>query len=372
MNIGRNAPCWCNSGRKYKRCHLGRDEQNPIPKWDQWDNFRKSLESKLCLSPLQWHDQCESRIAKSHTVPKSTSLRRIARKGHVYSILPDPQEIEKGSGTVSPRLIGVNKASTFPGFCSLHDNAIFSPLEKREFSGAVEQGFLIAYRALTRELYSKRAATEVLKTLRQVDRGKTLTEQIRIQTLVNSLESGTDIALRSTEYYKRIFDEMLVNGNYSGVEGYVIEFDDAPTVLCSGAIFPVQDFDGVELQELGHPDRIPELLCFSSFFSKERQGVMAFSWLSQQGDSSRRLIDSLKQIPDLFITEALLRFIFEYCENLHISPTWWESISHRSRVALIERLNLAGDLVTDRAGALRMDNLVLCQPWAIANRYDIA
>jgi uncharacterized protein YecA (UPF0149 family) len=23
--IGRNDPCWCGSGKKYKKCHLGRD-----------------------------------------------------------------------------------------------------------------------------------------------------------------------------------------------------------------------------------------------------------------------------------------------------------------------------------------------------------
>ena len=371
MNIGRNAACWCNSGNKYKRCHLDRDKQNPIPKWDKWDKFNRSLESKICLSPTQWHGECESGISRSHTVPKSSSLRRIAQDGHVYSLVPNPLEIEKNSGFINPQLIGVNRASTFPGFCSRHDNDIFSPLETQGFSGAADQCFLIAYRALAREMYTKRAASQFIDTLRQADRGKILEEQISIQTLMNSLASGTAVAVRTTEYYKAIFDEMLVTHGYSNIEGYVIEFDDAPAVMCSGAIFPVQDFNGVELQELGHPDKIPDLLCFSSFYSKEQQGVMAFSWLSQHSLSCRRLIDSLKVIPDESITEALLRFIFESCENLHISPTWWENIPHRSRTAFIERFNAAGDLLTDRAGALRMDGQMSCQPWPIVSRYDI-
>ena len=25
--LGRNEPCWCGSGRKYKRCHLDRDRE---------------------------------------------------------------------------------------------------------------------------------------------------------------------------------------------------------------------------------------------------------------------------------------------------------------------------------------------------------
>lgn len=26
LKIGRNEPCWCGSGKKYKRCHLREDE----------------------------------------------------------------------------------------------------------------------------------------------------------------------------------------------------------------------------------------------------------------------------------------------------------------------------------------------------------
>jgi uncharacterized protein YecA (UPF0149 family) len=26
-NLGRNDPCWCGSGRKYKNCHLREDEK---------------------------------------------------------------------------------------------------------------------------------------------------------------------------------------------------------------------------------------------------------------------------------------------------------------------------------------------------------
>jgi len=27
--VGRNDPCWCGSGKKYKKCHLNEDEKNP-------------------------------------------------------------------------------------------------------------------------------------------------------------------------------------------------------------------------------------------------------------------------------------------------------------------------------------------------------
>lgn len=34
--LGRNQPCWCGSGRKYKTCHLGRPVQVPLPERVDW------------------------------------------------------------------------------------------------------------------------------------------------------------------------------------------------------------------------------------------------------------------------------------------------------------------------------------------------
>lgn len=44
---GRNAPCWCGSGRKYKKCHLAEDEKREaeeniptLPRKDYFDPIR--------------------------------------------------------------------------------------------------------------------------------------------------------------------------------------------------------------------------------------------------------------------------------------------------------------------------------------------
>ncbi len=34
--MGRNAPCWCGSGRKFKQCHRGRSERAPLPERAGW------------------------------------------------------------------------------------------------------------------------------------------------------------------------------------------------------------------------------------------------------------------------------------------------------------------------------------------------
>ena len=49
--LGRNAPCWCGSGKKYKKCHLGADEKaeverssRPVPRArEYWELMRSTL-----------------------------------------------------------------------------------------------------------------------------------------------------------------------------------------------------------------------------------------------------------------------------------------------------------------------------------------
>ena len=36
VTLGRNEPCWCGSGRKFKQCHLGRPEPLPLPDRVEW------------------------------------------------------------------------------------------------------------------------------------------------------------------------------------------------------------------------------------------------------------------------------------------------------------------------------------------------
>ena len=33
QKVGRNEPCWCGSGRKYKKCHLIEDEKKMAKKY---------------------------------------------------------------------------------------------------------------------------------------------------------------------------------------------------------------------------------------------------------------------------------------------------------------------------------------------------
>ncbi len=154
--LGRNDQCWCGSGLKYKKCHMARERQEPVNIWEVAGEHNKLFGTKDCLAPDAMKVDCSGAIVKAHTVPRSGSLQQIARNGHVYSFIPTLGNIIKGKGRLQPRLVHINVASTFTGFCSTHDDGIFSKIEKQAFVGSQEQCFLLAYRGLARELYTKK------------------------------------------------------------------------------------------------------------------------------------------------------------------------------------------------------------------------
>ena len=196
--LGRNDPCWCESGKKYKRCHLGRESQPPLDLWEVSKTFNKAVSKKMCMVPSTWRKDCVNTTSQSHTVPKSGSLRRIARDGHVYSLILRLEAQRKPEGKFVPRLLGINRASTFTGFCSKHDNNIFQPLEKSKFTGTQEQCFLLGYRALAREIYTKKAANspELSDIRHNMDIGMSLREQRMLQEVTRDMEVGLSVGLK--------------------------------------------------------------------------------------------------------------------------------------------------------------------------------
>ena len=105
---GRNEPCWCGSGIKYKKCHLNKKDLSPDI-WGADKALRKDFSRKTCLIPKEHKIPCDGVIVKAHTIPKSGSLTQISRNGHVYGYRPSVIEIKKAHGVpFHPQLIGIN------------------------------------------------------------------------------------------------------------------------------------------------------------------------------------------------------------------------------------------------------------------------
>src|SRR4051794_9621851 len=86
-HMGRNELCWCGSGEKYKRCHLGRDRAPEPTTQEILDQQGRVLDRKVCLHADAGPTTC-SKVIQAHTLQRS-ELSKIARSGKVYGFKGD-------------------------------------------------------------------------------------------------------------------------------------------------------------------------------------------------------------------------------------------------------------------------------------------
>ena len=324
--LGRNDKCWCGSQKKFKRCHLNRAALRPLGKEEVYERFQRLYEEGDCLHPNASTSTCEGKIIKAHTIQRNGGLNRIARDGHVYTLLKDGPMFDKtrwdpGSG---PNRIGTRKASTFTGFCVRHDNELFAPLEKVPFDGSPLQVVLLAYRAICYELYMKERDLAGSELRREADRGRPPHIQVAMWESNSLHESGVQKAIRECDRLKSLYDQILFEEDFDGLGYYVIEFGKSPEVMCSATSQATHDFQGNRIHALGHLNIPASWLAFS-LIATDDGGAAVFSWLADH-KKSRDVIRTLHELPDSAIPDAIIRFMFEFFENTYFSPGWWDGL----------------------------------------------
>lgn len=344
---GRNEPCWCGSGKKYKRCHLNRQNQSPVPTWSAAKAFKAAHSQCLCLAPQNLPSACSGKIVKAHTVPRSGSLERIAKDGHVYGWpFPDLNKMANYHGVPQPKLIGVKAASTFTGFCAAHDNAIFKPIENEKITFSVEQCFLLGYRALAYERYMKDAQANSINIIRDIDKGRSPNQQISHQGEVALYEYGVTAGQDDMAQDKCLYDNVLTSKDYSAMRSYIVKFEKAPTIMCSGRLAPIYDFTGALLQDGCDPNVKLRHLSLNSFAAGDG-GAVVFTWLADSDNVCIPFARSLHATDCTKLADALTRMMFENLQNIYWSPTWWDDLSKDSKAALINRFADATDLTKE-------------------------
>ena len=339
--LGRNDLCWCESGKKYKRCHEGREREEPVKAHVAAKDFRKEYSRSECQVPASMKLECEGKIVRAHTVPRSSSLNRIARNGHVLGTATNLQRLIASEGAMTVHLQGVKKATTFKGFCTRHDREIFAPIEVDTFQSTPEQLFLLLYRAHARERYTKRAQVRHSEQhLPSADKGRPVDAQVATQTMGKEMRIGATLGAADAEHNHARYEETLLARDFSKLIGYVIEFEQPPDVMASYCTFPDFDFTGGRLQDLGDYETPMEAVSITLWSSDDR-GFAVLSALPENRRPVDALLDSLALIPSDRLADALLRLVFSGCEDTVIKPDWWEGLSGDQRKYLLDRLQLA-------------------------------
>ena len=244
----RNAPCWCGSGKKYKRCHLGRAEQAKENPWNTVAANRKAFTQKKCCAHDAGLGDCDGSIIKAHTVSRGANLARIAKDSHVLRYMVSIPGMRKNGRKLSVGKIGIKEASVFQGFCRKHDQELFSCIENEPFTGRPDQCIAVAYRTMSRELYGKDAMGYMRETLRGADKGRSLYEQIMLQTWLNDINTGNEAARRDAKATLKALTGAMADAKTDILSSIIFEFDGAIPFMFAGAWSPFTDLYGKNLQ----------------------------------------------------------------------------------------------------------------------------
>lgn len=340
MKIGRNDKCWCGSGLKFKKCHYGREEKSPISKGDAFDHSKKNASRSYCSVANEMKHECSANIINAHTISKSSSLIEIADKSnHVLGLNINLGNIAKHEGKLIPERIGVNKASTFKGFCSVHDKALFACIEDREFVGDEEQCLALMYRSVAKELYAKDGALKTSEFIKDADKGKQPMDQMLIQTFAADYQLGLKTSIKELSELKSQLDDQLLDNSTNNLSHVIIESSSPMPVAVSSIVSPTYDFEGNLIQDLGDLSVAAESMVFNSF-SSDGKGYVVFSWL-KKSSKVFDFVNTLLAIKQTDIFSSLIRFFFGFAENNFISPSWWEGLSVAQR-GKIENLIMSG------------------------------
>ncbi|MCU6214419.1 YecA family protein [Enterobacter bugandensis] len=332
--FGRNDKCWCGSGKKYKKCHLGRDKQEPLGRGEAQNALKLFTSSSKCSVPENQQHECANRIVKAHTLSRANSLKEIAFEGHVLGLKHGIGNLERNNGQPTLERVGINQASTFTGFCSFHDKELFSCIEDEPFQLTSKQCTMIAYRPLMREFYVKEAALKFAQQSRMFDKGWGFREQFVWAKMCRENIEGTELSLKDLKFIKNCVEDSIHNGDYDALRHFIIRLNQPPKVMACGIHGPVCDIFGDNLQDITSNHLVRPAYLIANLLALDGNGYFIFSWLPEDDAVINRFIDAIQECDASEVGDRLVTYIFTFFENLFTSEEWWGNLGEEKEYLL--------------------------------------
>lgn len=322
--IGRNDPCPCGSGKKYKKCCLGKEDDpdcSDISSFAQiYKDLRKQARFKECIHPDK--RSCSERIIGAHSIQNNKILSRISDNGIVYMPCPKPDlsfELQKEYGR--------KEATVFTGFCGHHDKTVFQPIEDNDFAGTNEQVFLYIYRAFALEYHRKQEALRIEKLL--------FSKKPSIANMSDMTvdgKTGFGMAVDDLEDEKAIFDQALLMKKYDVLTSFVWEFPGFSNFAATGGETPSSDFSGKPIQDLLDPNQ-PARHIYFYVFPEHSKTYAIVAWLKKYDDLFSNIKKRLENLTEMEKRNYINNTIPIVTENIVVKPSSWERLSNQAKQA---------------------------------------
>ncbi|MBA7588982.1 hypothetical protein ES708_31054 [subsurface metagenome] len=230
------------------------------------DDSRKEVFSRKrkCLFP-----DCNDIAINSHVFQKRKILDQISKPdNHFYSLnFPSVFLINKNP-IIKLRKVGIIDGYSFPGFCNLHDNKIFAPIEKDSinlFSSIVQA--LFTYRTLCSELRKK----EIAKDL-NVEIAKIIYTEKREGWLFDYGRMGFQISdyrlsIKDLNFFKANLEDEIFSSNKSQFNYTTLQFPRLDVCISTPlTIIDKYNENTNDIDEFGYDKETPITTSILNFF----------------------------------------------------------------------------------------------------------
>lgn len=265
-----------------------------------WKRVEKSIYEKaqFCWHPNASLKNCTKdesgniKISSAHSIQRNKILKNISENNEVKQF--------KLNCFDNNFDIPIKFASTFYGFCDIHDK-IFNPIEKKDYVDDIEQNFLFAYRAFVHSSHIKRIFYEFY------DYG--------FQTL------------KDINNNKKIFNDSIINKDYYRIVTDLIVLDyEYPIAVVSKSDLDF-DFNG---KKILHSDTRLEAF-FLTVFPQNGKTYVLFSYFKDDSDLYSDIINQIEKRKN--IESDLSVLISGHCENVFFKPSYYQKyIEHQEKI----------------------------------------
>ncbi len=266
---------------------------------------------------------CPEPAIRAHSVQNARALDLLVSDGHVTAL--SKRLAPDRAPEIAYALIGRNKASTFAGLCSRHDQSIFGPIDTVPFSPTnPEHLFLAAYRAAFRELHASCAAGWMLQ----------MGYQKRVELGFDPGDVPSDAGLLATRQmilayetfnYKLTFDQAYLQHNYSALEHDVIEIAVPRPTIGASCLFSLDGFP--------RDDDVARV-CLSIIPLTTSRSIAILSYTKADAPVARTALDRILRASGHHQLYELSKRLLNSCENFVIAPEHFKTWSEPKRAAI--------------------------------------
>jgi hypothetical protein len=250
-------------------------------------------------------------------------MHLLQRGGHVKVLAPDHHNAD--SFALIWRDVGRNLATTFEGFCSDHDAALFAPIDTLPFNETdQEQLFLCAYRAVARELHTLMEAATRTQSLYQqrieagIDKGNE-------PELAGTMAVEQMMTAYSTYTYKTVLDQALLDRNFKILTHEIVRLTPQLPAIAASVFF---DLDTRRYQE--DPPRVAlNILPIS-----RDETVAIFSFTDADARPVREYIREILASSGEYQKYLVSRLLLLHAENFVVAPALFETWNEAKRDAI--------------------------------------